>query len=192
MGQREGLTTARIIGRGTRRAPRHRLLRPKVHVLKGQHSRLLARALIPALAIFAARAWLVEPFTVSSDSMEPTIAEGTVVLLYKPAAAAGWIRNGVVVAFTSPVDGHTAIKRIIAVEGQTVAIRDSELYVDDVPVPEPFIDHSRIDATYFGPEVVPAGSVFVLGDNRGVSIDSRDYGAVPLTAIQGTLLTGQK
>jgi signal peptidase I len=124
--------------------------------------------------------------------MEPTIAEGTVVLLYKPAAAAGWIRNGVVVAFTSPVDGHTAIKRIIAVEGQTVAIRDSELYVDDVPVPEPFIDHSRIDATYFGPEVVPAGSVFVLGDNRGVSIDSRDYGAVPLTAIQGTLLTGQK
>nr|WP_091416448.1 signal peptidase I [Arthrobacter sp. OV608] len=148
--------------------------------------------MIPALAIFAARAWLVEPFTVSSDSMEPTIAEGTVVLLYKPAAAAGWIRNGVVVAFTSPVDGHTAIKRIIAVEGQTVAIRDSELYVDDVPVPEPFIDHSRIDATYFGPEEVPAGSVFVLGDNRGVSIDSRDYGAVPLTAIQGTLLTGQK
>ncbi|MGF9648098.1 signal peptidase I [Pseudarthrobacter oxydans] len=149
-------------------------------------------ALIPLLVVLAVRTWLVEPFTVSSDSMEPTIPSGAVVLLYKPAAATGWIRNGVVVAFTSPADGHTVIKRVIAGEGQTVAIRDAELYVDDVAVPEPFIDHSRIDATYFGPVEVPAGSVFVLGDNRGVSIDSRDFGAVPLTAIQGTLLTGQK
>jgi signal peptidase I len=161
-------------------------------LVKGHWARLLVRALIPALVILALRAWLVEPFTVSSDSMEPTIPTGAVVLLYKPAAASGWIRNGVVVAFTSPLDGHTAIKRVIAGEGQTVAIKDSELYVDDVAVPEPFIDHSRIDATYFGPQKVPAGTVFVLGDNRGVSIDSRDFGAVPLTAIQGTLLTGQK
>lgn len=124
--------------------------------------------------------------------MEPTIPAGAVVLLYKPAAAAGWIQNGAVVAFTNPLDGQTAIKRVIAREGQTVAILDSELYVDDVAVPEPFVDHSRIDATYFGPEKVPAGTVFLLGDNRGVSIDSRDFGAVPLTAVQGMLLSGQK
>jgi signal peptidase I len=158
----------------------------------------VVRALIPVgavgavLAVLAVRTWLVEPVTVSSDSMAPTIPAGSVVFLYKPAAAAGWIRNGVVVAFTSPVDGRTAIKRVIAGAGQTVAIRDSELYVDEVAVVEPFIDHSRIDGTYFGPETVPAGSVFLLGDNRGVSIDSRDFGAVPLTAVQGTLLSGQK
>jgi signal peptidase I len=147
---------------------------------------------MPGLAVLGARAWLVEPYTVSSDSMEPTIPTGSVVLLYKPATAAGWIQNGIVVAFTNPIDGHTAIKRVIAGEGQSVAIRDSELYVDDVNVPEPFVDHSRIDATYFGPIKVPAGNVFLLGDNRGVSIDSRDFGPVPVTAIQGTLLTGQK
>ncbi|WP_458781288.1 signal peptidase I [Arthrobacter sp. D3-16] len=161
-------------------------------LMKGRWPRTLAVGLIPVVVILAVRAWLVEPFTVSSDSMEPIIPTGTVVLLFKPAAAAGWIQNGAVVAFTSPADGHTAIKRVVAREGQTVAIRDAELYVDDVAVPEPFIDHSRIDGTYFGPEKVPAGSVFVLGDNRGVSIDSRDFGAVPLTAIQGTLLTDRK
>ena len=177
---------------GGRRVPRHRQPAPTGRFAKGRRPRVVVVALIPGLLVLAARAWLVEPVTVSSDSMEPTIPSGAVVVLYKPAAAAGWIRNGVVVAFTSPVDGHTAIKRVIAGEGQTVAIRDAELYVDDVAVPEPFVDHSRIDATYFGPERVPAGSIFVLGDNRGVSIDSRDFGAVPLTAVQGTLLTGQK
>lgn len=152
--------------------------------------RRLILALVPALALLGARAWLVEPFTVSSDSMEPAIAQGSVVLMYKPAAS-GTVDRGVVVAFTSPEDGHVAIKRVIAVAGQSVAIRDAELFVDGLHVDEPFIDHSRIDATYFGPVTVPAGSIFVLGDNRGVSIDSRDYGAVPLTAVQGTLLTGR-
>lgn len=177
--------------RAGRRSPRHRLPPTGVRSSGRRRGRLAAVALVPVLVVLAVRSWLVEPFTVSSDSMEPTIPAGAVVVLFKPAAAAGWIKNGAVVAFTSPVDGRIAIKRVIAGEGQIVAIRDAELFVDDVAVAEPLVDHSRIDAAYFGPEKVPAGRVFVLGDNRGVSIDSRDFGAVPLTAIQGILLTGQ-
>jgi signal peptidase I len=167
-------------------------LSPGAEAVERRRPRVLVVALIPLLLVLALRAWVLEPVTVSSDSMEPTIASGAVVLLYKPSAGADSIRPGVVVAFTNPLDGRTAIKRVIAGEGQTVAIRDAELYVDDVAIAEPFVDHSRIDATYFGPVTVPTGSVFVLGDNRGVSIDSRDFGAVPLTSIRGTLLTGRK
>ncbi|WP_394252974.1 signal peptidase I [Arthrobacter pityocampae] len=164
----------------------------KVQSVSAEWTRYLVVALFPVLVVLAVRAWVVEPFIVSSDSMARTISSGAVVLLYKPAAASDTLPNGVVIAFTSPADGHTTIKRVVAREGQRVAIRDGELYVNDIPVSEPFIDHSRIDATYFGPVEVPAGSVFVLGDNRGVSIDSRDYGPIPLTAVQGTLLTGRK
>lgn len=171
---------------------RSRRARRKAQKTDGRWPRLLGVALIPALVLLPVRAWLVEPVVVSSDSMEPAISAGAVVFLYKPAVAAGLVRNGVVVAFTSPADGGTAIKRVVAEEGQTVAIRDGELYVDGLAVSEPSIDRSRIDATYFGPHEVPAGSVFVLGDNRAVSIDSRDFGAVPLGSIQGTLLTGQR
>ncbi|UXM93614.1 signal peptidase I [Paenarthrobacter sp. JL.01a] len=150
----------------------------------------LSAAIVPLIVILAARAWLVEPFTVSSDSMEPAIDEGSVVLLYKLAAPSGLVRRGAVVAFADPEDGNTAIKRVIALEGQVVAIRDAELYVDGQHIREPSIDHSRIDATYFGPMTVPAGMIFVLGDNRGVSIDSRDYGAVPSAAVRGIVMIG--
>ena len=187
MGQRKGLTSARRLA-GTGPRPHHLWLQEDLGPVKAQWRRLAVAAALPALALLGVRIWLVEPVTVSSDSMEPTINSGAIVLLYKPIAAAGWIHNGAVVSFANPIDGRTAIKRVIAQEGQSVAIRDAELFVDNVAVPEPFIDHSRIDATYFGPVQVPAGHVFVLGDNRGISIDSRDFGAVPITAVQGILI----
>lgn len=187
MGSGEGLTTAAWGRAGTSPSARQRQSRQAERAGRGGY-RLVAAVLVPVAVLLGVRTWLVEPVVVSSDSMEPTITTGAVVLLYKPGVSQ--VRNGAVVAFDSPADGHSGIKRVVAGEGQSVAIRDAELFVDNVAVPEPFVDHSRIDATYFGPVRVPAGHVFVLGDNRSVSIDSRDYGAVPLAAVQGTILTG--
>lgn len=50
---------------------------------------------------------------------------------------------------------------------------------------EPYVDQRAVDSVYFGPVTVPDGTVFVLGDNRGESIDSRSYGPVPLEAVVG-------
>ncbi|MFC7848679.1 signal peptidase I, partial [Arthrobacter sp. NPDC057388] len=145
-------------------------------------------AVLLAAGLLASRLWLVEPVTVSSESMEPALPKGSTVLMFKPGPVLGPVKAGDLVVFTSPEDGNPAVKRAIAFGGQTVAIEDSVLVVDGVPQAEPGIDHSRIDGTYFGPVKVPAGHVFVLGDNRAGSIDSRAYGSVPLASLQATVL----
>ncbi|TFD28820.1 signal peptidase I [Cryobacterium lyxosi] len=146
-------------------------------------------AVIVTLALLLGlRLWVVEPLIVSSNSMEPTVLRGSIIFLMKTSPSADAFTAGRLVVFQSPKDGHTTIKRVIAVGGQRVDIRDAILYVDGARVSEPFVDHSRIDGTYFGPVTVPAGHVFVLGDNRAVSIDSREFGAVPLDNFGMSLL----
>ena len=155
---------------------------------QGFRGRTITTAVLLAAGLLAARLWLVEPVTVSSESMEPALPRGSTVLIFKPGPALGSLRTGDLVVFTSPEDGNPAVKRAIAFGGQTVAIEDSVLVVDGIAQAEPGIDHSRIDGTYFGPVTVPAGHVFVLGDNRAGSIDSRTYGSVPLESLQATVL----
>ena len=85
----------------------------------------------------------------------------------------------------SPASGDLVIKRVVAVGGQTVGIADGVLKVDGMPVPEPYVDRALVDGTYFGPVRVPPGSVFLLGDQRLGSVDSRSFGPVPVGSIVG-------
>ena len=77
---------------------------------------------------------------------------------------------------------------MIGLAGDSVAISDAVLEVNARPVVEPYVDSSHMDGTYFGPVTVPPGTAFVLGDNRGSSIDSRDYGPIELDQMAGTVL----
>ncbi len=85
------------------------------------------------------------------------------------------------------------IKRCVAVAGQSIEIKDKVLYVDGVKREEPFIHHDdariyprEISARdNFGPYVVPAGNVFMMGDNRDNSLDSRFWGPLPVANIKG-------
>lgn len=134
--------------------------------------------------LVALRLWVIEPLWVSSSSMEPTVPEGSIVLLHRQGEPV----QGSLVSFENPAGSGTVLKRVVAVGGQTVAIEDARLYIDGTAVPEPFVDPSRIDGTYFGPITVPAGHVFVMGDNRAGSIDSREFGPLPLDAIEATVV----
>lgn len=158
------------------------------------------------LALFV-KTFLVQAFNVPSDSMAPTLRAGDQVLVNKfvfrgdrwPLPARD-PRPGDLVLFrlaSEPLE--MLVKRVVAVGGQRVEIIDKRLVVDDRPRLEPWAAHGD-ELTYprsrfvprelrardnFGPRTVPASHLFVLGDNRDFSRDSRLFGAVARAEIVG-------
>lgn len=150
------------------------------------------RAVIAAVTLLgilvSTRIWVAEPISISSDSMSPAVRTGAHALVLKTPGTVRALKPGDLIVFESPDDGTVSLKRVIALGDQEVAIRDGKVYLDDVERLEPDIDPAAIDATYFGPVRVSADGVFVLGDNRGRAIDSRDYGDVPRGSIRGRIV----
>jgi signal peptidase I len=129
---------------------------------------------------------VAEPFAIPSDSMAPTLTRGDHVLVDKLAyRGSGEPRAGELVVFHAPRSDDILLKRVVAVAGQTVEIDDGALVVDGRRPREPYADPKAIDTTFFGPVRVPAGSVFVLGDNRRDSEDSRTLGAISVDDVIG-------
>jgi signal peptidase I len=149
-----------------------------------RRSAILAAALT-ALVLVGLRVGVVEPVKITGISMSPTLVKGNIVLVNKRDHSP---ERGELVTLRSPANGERMLKRVVGVGGDIVDIRDAILFVNDVEAKEPFVDHKSIDALYYGPVVVPAGSVLVMGDNRDDSIDSREYGEVPLDKVTGTVL----
>ncbi len=123
---------------------------------------------------------------VASDSMAPTVLDGDWVTVGDVGARGVQRRDLVMLA--SPADGTLLLKRVVAIGGDEVGFEDGVLVVNGTDVDEPFVDYARVNGEYFGPVRVPAGHVFVLGDNRGSSVDSRAFGAVPVAAVVGTVV----
>ena len=115
--------------------------------------------------------------------MAPTLEQGQVVLVNKRDRTP---TRGDLIVFRSPRKGEVMLKRVVGVGGDVVDIRDAILFVNNVQVNEPYVDHDSIDALYYGPVTVSAGAVLVMGDARADSIDSRAYGEVPLRDVTGT------
>ncbi len=146
-------------------------------------------AVLTVLTLFlvmVTRAGVLEPYEVHSDSMTPTISEGQTVYVDKVTHRITDLQRGQLVVFDSPEGVN--LKRVVALAGDRVEILDAVLHVNGDPVTEPYVDPDALDGIFYGPEMVPQGHVFVLGDNRFVSIDSRDYGPVPLEDVIGRVL----
>lgn len=153
-------------------------------------ARRRGRLLVVAFILIAGlRVFALHPTSIASESMEPTLHRGDVVLVDTLSPRLGHDPGrGDLVTFTSPADGLATLKRVVGVAGDRVRIADGVLVVNDRNVSEPYVDTASIDALYWGTITVPPAHVIVLGDRRAGSIDSRTYGPVPLTALSGRVL----
>jgi signal peptidase I len=146
------------------------------------------------LAAAVALAWLlrtfiIEPYVIPSGSMIPTIQVGDQVLVNKFIYRFGPPRYRDIVVLDDPT-GQTPmlIKRVIAVGGQTVDLKDGKVVVDGVPLDEPYTHGQPSlpgDPIVTYPLKLPVGTVWVMGDNRTQSKDSRWIGPQPVSAVHG-------
>ena len=156
--------------------------------------------------------FVVQAFQIPSGSMIPKLLVGDFLLVNKMAydrpafSIEDWLiphkeicRKDIVV-FKWPKDlTKDFVKRVIGLEGDKVEIREKQLYVNDVAIDEPYKIHKDSQAASkddqyqydlaiganYGPVIVPTGHLFVMGDNRDDSMDSRTWGFVPLANIKG-------
>lgn len=126
----------------------------------------------------------VQIVRIDSDSMAPTVDGGDLVLLDRGDQRAG---RRDVVAVPHPGSGELLIKRVAAVGGDTVGLEDGVVVVNGERVCEPWSDPVRIDGVFFGPVTVPAGELFVLSDDRRLTVDSRTFGTVPASDLAGVV-----
>lgn len=152
---------------------------------------LIETVLLVALAFALAqgiKTFLVQPFVIPTGSMIPTIQIGDRVLADKLVYR--FIRKpqyGDIVVFDDPTGAHPQlIKRVIATEGQTVDVRDGAVWVDGKRLDEPYTYGKRTDPGSVGlPFRVSEGSVWLMGDNRPDSGDSRFFGERPVSTVRG-------
>jgi len=157
-------------------------------------------ALIAALFI---RTFIVQAFKIPSGSMLPTLQIGDHILVNKLAygiripfweryvVGFGKPKGGDVVVFVYPVDrSKDFIKRIIGVEGDRVKIRNKKVFINGAPIEDPHASFRGNSSgppfrDHYGPRSVPKGHIFVMGDNRDSSLDSRFWGYVNLKDVKG-------
>ena len=169
-----------------------------------------AESIIFALVLaFVIRAFVVQAFKIPSGSMEPTLEIGDHLLVNKfiygikiPFTSINLFplkspqRGDVIVFIYPPEPDKDFIKRVIGVGGDSVRIANKKLYINGVEVPDTHAVYRENtilpggvqELDNFGPVNVPKGSLFVLGDNRDHSLDSRFWGFVPLKNVLGKAL----
>jgi signal peptidase I len=153
-------------------------------------------------AVLAIKAWVVNPYRIPSSSMEPTLhcaapEDGCEAGTSDRVLANRFVyrftdpERGDIVVFNTPPEAAQAcpapgvfVKRLIGLPGDTIEIRDGQLYVNEEPLDEPYVYGGEVGDN-FGPVDVEEDRYFMMGDNRYMSCDSREWGAVPRENLIG-------
>lgn len=155
-------------------------------------TKCLCAAVVALSSYFFATTFIFQSVVVDGDSMNPTLSDTQRLMLNRVEYIFREPQWGDIVVIKDPEDGGLSIKRIIAVQGQTVELAGGAVLVDGIRLRENYVapgmptysyrvrDHEQVNC---GP-----GEFYVLGDNRGESADSRVYGTVPRQNILGVVV----
>jgi signal peptidase I len=144
---------------------------------------IVAAAFVLALLV---QQFVVKPFAIPSPSMEPTLVEGDRVLVNRLVYHFRSPERGDVIVFHPPdrPGSDPFIKRVVAVSGDTISVHEGMLWLNGVAQDEPYIkEHPMLDE--YPETTIASGYVWVMGDNRNNSGDSRVFGPVSEDAIMG-------
>jgi signal peptidase I len=147
--------------------------------------REVAETVIPAVIIaLIINVFLAQATQVLGQSMEPNLHTQQRVVVEKVTYRfLHGPRRGDIVVLDLPEQPDMLIKRVIGLPGETIELRDGQVYIDGEPIQEPWMPNPGGGS--YGPLVIPPLHVFVMGDNRGASNDSRSFGPVPVDDIVG-------
>jgi signal peptidase I len=140
----------------------------------------LAPAFVIALLI---NLFVAQSTYVHGTSMEPSLHTDQRLIVEKVSYKLHPPHRGDIVVVAVDTSEIPLIKRVIALPGETIQIRNNQVFVNGVALEEDYL--ADVSQRNYGPFQVPPGQVFVMGDNRGASNDSRAFGAVPLEQIVG-------
>ncbi len=147
---------------------------------------IIAGALLVAVVV---KTFLLQAFFIPSLSMAPTLHEDDRVLVNKLSYDLHDVNRGDIIVFERP-EGEAAgqikdlIKRVVGLPGERIEQRDGDVYIDGDLLEEPYLEDGT-ETTNLEPQTVPEGHVFVMGDNRGDSMDSRVFSAIDEDLIVG-------
>jgi signal peptidase I len=146
---------------------------------------LIGTALAIALII---KTFLFQAFYIPSESMVPTLRKNDRVLVNKLSYKLHDIHRGDIVVFEKPKSETSNIKdlvkRVIGLPGETVEGRDGHIYINDRKLDEPYLPDGTVTGT-FAAVTIPSNSIWVMGDNRSASRDSRFFGPIPESSVVG-------
>ena len=150
---------------------------------------------LTAIIFVVLQTFVAQPFQVRQVSMLNTIEDGQYVLVDKLTPHFDGYHRGDIIVFTPPSNaevesGKPYIKRIVGVAGDTVAIHDGQVFVNGTSLAEPYlysVDGTAQPTIAHGVDSweVPTGDLFVMGDHRERSSDSRDFGPITISSVVG-------